>query len=140
MEVQNKEMERTIAFRQAGNTADFALLAVLADEIWREHYIPIIGLAQVDYMLHRFQSAEAIEQQVGAGMVYILITSGAIPAGYLAYENRGDCLAAIGDDERASDDYTKIIVHTSSINPKRLSVARSMLMPATPLDFLTRKE
>ncbi len=57
-----------------------------------------------------------------------------------AYESRGDCYAAIGDDDRASDDYTKIIVHTSSINPKRLSVARSMLMPATPLDFLTRRE
>ncbi len=55
------------------------------------------------------------------------------------YENRGDLYAAIGDEDRASDDYTKIIVQTSSINPKRLSVARSMLMPATPLDFLTRE-
>jgi tetratricopeptide (TPR) repeat protein len=55
------------------------------------------------------------------------------------YENRGDLYAAIGDEDRASDDYTKIIVQTSSIHPKRLSVARSMLMPATPLDFLTRE-
>lgn len=56
-----------------------------------------------------------------------------------AYENRGDAYAAIGQDDLASDDYTKIILQTSSIHPKRLSVARSMLMPATPLDFLTRK-
>lgn len=55
------------------------------------------------------------------------------------YENRGDLYAVIGDEERASDDYTKIIIQTSSIHPKRLSVARSMLMPATPLDFLTRE-
>lgn len=55
------------------------------------------------------------------------------------YENRGDLYAVIGDEDRASDDYTKIIVQTSSIHPKRLSVARSMLMPATPLDFLTRE-
>jgi GNAT superfamily N-acetyltransferase len=41
-------------------------------------------------MLHRFQSAEAIAQQAAAGTVYILITSGALPAGYLAYEKRGD--------------------------------------------------
>lgn len=55
------------------------------------------------------------------------------------YENRGDLYAVIGDEDRASDDYTKIIIQTSSIHPKRLSVARSMLMPATPLDFLTRE-
>jgi serine/threonine protein kinase len=54
------------------------------------------------------------------------------------YENRGDVYAAIGDEEHAAEDYTKIIVQTSSIHPKRISVARSMLMPATPLDFLTR--
>jgi serine/threonine protein kinase len=55
------------------------------------------------------------------------------------YENRGDLYAAVGDEDRAAEDYTKIIVQTSSIHPKRLSVARSMLMPATPLDFLTRE-
>lgn len=55
------------------------------------------------------------------------------------YENRGDLYAVVGDEDRASDDYTKIIIQTSSIHPKRLSVARSMLMPATPLDFLTRE-
>ena len=61
------------------------------------------------------------------------------PEHRFAYENRGDAYAAIGEEERASEDYTKIIVQTSSIHPKRLSVARSMLMPTTPLDFLTRK-
>lgn len=56
-----------------------------------------------------------------------------------AYDNRGDAWAALGENERASEDYTRIIVQTSIINPKRLSVARSMLMPATPLDFLTHE-
>jgi tetratricopeptide (TPR) repeat protein len=55
------------------------------------------------------------------------------------YENRGDVYAALGDEDQASEDYTKIIIQTSSLHPKRLSVARSMLMPATPLDFLTRE-
>ena len=53
-----------------------------------------------------------------------------------AYENRGDSFAAIGQDRQAEEDYTKIITQTSAIHPKRLSVARSMLMPTTPLDFL----
>ena len=35
-------------------------VAILAYEIWREHYTPIIGTAQVDYMLAKFQSAERI--------------------------------------------------------------------------------
>ncbi len=55
-----------------------------------------------------------------------------------AHENRGDVYAALGNDDLASDDYTKIIIQTATIHPKRLSVASSMLMPATPLDFLTR--
>lgn len=35
-------------------------IAAIADEIWREHYIPLIGEAQVSYMLAKFQSAAQI--------------------------------------------------------------------------------
>jgi diphthamide synthase (EF-2-diphthine--ammonia ligase) len=31
----------------------------LAKEIWIEHYTPIIGRPQVDYMLENFQSSQA---------------------------------------------------------------------------------
>jgi tetratricopeptide (TPR) repeat protein len=55
------------------------------------------------------------------------------------YENRGDVYAAVNLDEQAADDYGKTMTQMSAIHPKRLSVAQSMLMPATPLDFLTRK-
>lgn len=48
-----------------------------------------------------------------------------------AYRNRGDVYAAIGDQNHASDDYARIMIQTSSINPKRLTVARSMLMPSS---------
>ena len=40
--------------------AHCAAVSELADEIWHEHYTPIIGTAQVDYMIERFQSAERI--------------------------------------------------------------------------------
>lgn len=56
-----------------------------------------------------------------------------------AYDNRGDCFTALGQNDLASNDYAKIIEHTPTINPKRMAVARSMLMPANPLDFLDRK-
>ena len=83
-------MEHPIDFSKAVRREDFELLARLADTIWREHYIPIIGEAQVDYMLHHFQSSEAISEQVASGMDYYVITSGTIPRGYLAIEKRGE--------------------------------------------------
>jgi len=61
------------------------------------------------------------------------------PQHQYAHENRGDCYAALGLEDNASDDYTQMILHTSTINPKRMAVARSMLMPATPLDFFSPK-
>ena len=41
-----------------------AAIAALADEIWHEHFTPIIGTAQVDYMLAKFQSAEQIYNDI----------------------------------------------------------------------------
>ena len=46
-----------------------------------QHYVPLIGAAQVEYMLARFQSAEAIARQIAAeGYEYYL----APETGYLA--------------------------------------------------------
>ena len=40
--------------------AQIVQVATLAEEIWREHYTPIIGAAQVDYMLEHFCNEEQI--------------------------------------------------------------------------------
>ena len=76
-----------IDFRLVERTSpkDLQRVQELAEEIWREHYIPIIGLEQVEYMLSRFQSAEAIAEQIGQGYVYYLMLARGEPAGYLAY-------------------------------------------------------
>jgi len=42
----------------------------LAREIWTDHYVPIIGQAQVDYMLDTFQREEAIAAQLAGGYEY----------------------------------------------------------------------
>lgn len=39
-------------------------LEVLAAQIWREHYTPIIGAEQVEYMLEKFQRATIIWQDI----------------------------------------------------------------------------
>ena len=58
-----------------------AAVAALARETWMQHYVPIIGAAQVEYMLAKFQSAEAITRQIAAeGYEYYLAPG----AGYLA--------------------------------------------------------
>lgn len=78
--------------RAAAGTADYRKIAALADTIWREHYIPIIGKPQVDYMLKKFQSDEAIREQVQNGMSYFLLEARGEPCGYFAFEKRGEDL------------------------------------------------
>jgi len=38
-----------------------------AAKIWTEHYVPIIGLAQVRYMLDKYQTAERIHEDIIEG-------------------------------------------------------------------------
>jgi GNAT superfamily N-acetyltransferase len=61
-----------------------ALVARLAREIWEEYYVPIIGRAQVDYMVAKFQTAEAMQAQIDEGYEYFLIHLQDRPVGYLA--------------------------------------------------------
>ena len=58
----------------------------LASIIWNEHYIPIIGKAQVDYMLNKFQNVESMSQQIKVGYSYFTINYEGIAVGYLAYK------------------------------------------------------
>jgi RimJ/RimL family protein N-acetyltransferase len=69
-----------------------AIVESLAREIWTEHYLPLIGKAQVEYMLGLFQSGDAIAEQIKSGYLYFLIQEGAEPIGYLSVEPRADHL------------------------------------------------
>lgn len=67
--------------------------ARLAQQIWEEHYFPIIGKAQTEYMVEKFQSAEAIARQIKSeDYLYFLIELEAQPVGYLAVQPRPDDL------------------------------------------------
>jgi GNAT superfamily N-acetyltransferase len=61
--------------------AQIAAVAALARETWTPHYTPIIGAAQVEYMLEKFQSAEAIARQIAAEGYEYYLAPGAV---YLA--------------------------------------------------------
>ncbi len=56
----------------------------LAREIWTEHYTPIIGQKQVDYMLDKFQSEEAIAAQLADGYEYYTVLHEGESVGYIA--------------------------------------------------------
>lgn len=59
-------------------------VARLAREIWNEYYVPLIGRAQVDYMVAKFQTAAAMQAQIDEGYEYFLIHDDATPVGYAA--------------------------------------------------------
>lgn len=49
-------------------------VSAVADEIWHEHFDPIIGEAQVDYMLEKFLSPDALTEQINSGYQYYLFS------------------------------------------------------------------
>ena len=72
-----------------------AAIAELAGLIWREHYTPIIGAEQVEYMLCKYQSAEQIRADAAQhGFRYFTAEeaqSGEL-VGYCAGQPQKDCL------------------------------------------------
>jgi len=59
-------------------------VADLAESIWTEHYTSLIGLAQVAYMIEKFQSVPAITEQIQKGYRYYLIRCDGRSVGYTA--------------------------------------------------------
>ncbi|MBU3822826.1 GNAT family N-acetyltransferase [Flavobacteriaceae bacterium XHP0103] len=81
-----------VTFQPVLHQSDFNQIEVLANTIWRDHYIPIIGKAQVDYMLEKFQSAKAISEQVDNGFEYFTIIYETLPVGYLSIKKEPETL------------------------------------------------
>lgn len=71
---------------------DIKETAALAATIWKEHFTPIIGSAQVGYMLEKFQSEEAIRRQIENGYLYFGLMLGEKQIGYTGLRLDTDCL------------------------------------------------
>ncbi len=83
----------TIAFEPVVCRKQAAEVASLAGSIWPEHYRPIVGAAQVRYMLEKFQSEGAVLEQIAEGMKYYLIRPAqGKPIGYLAVHKQKNSL------------------------------------------------
>ncbi len=70
-------------FKQVLSEEDIEEVVRLAREIWQEHYLPIIGQAQVDYMLEKFQSRDAIARQIVQKYEYYLVLDKGQSTGYV---------------------------------------------------------
>lgn len=74
-----------IKIHKASSDHHYNLIESLAQEIWDEHYTPIIGSRQVKYMLDKFQSLSAIKSQVEEGYIYFLVGYHGSHVGYLSF-------------------------------------------------------
>lgn len=70
--------------KKVSNKDQICTIENLAYEIWYQHYTPIIGKHQVDYMLGKFQSVEAMTTQIKNGFLYFLILDDNVPLGYMS--------------------------------------------------------
>ncbi len=62
---------------------DIEQVARMAEEIWYEYWPGLISYAQVDYMVEKFQSKDALRADIeDIGYVYWIIQDGGCPIGY----------------------------------------------------------
>ena len=66
------------------DSGQIARLAQLAREIWTEHFTPILPAGQVEYMLEKFQSEQAICTQISQGYRYYFFQYNGQAVGYMA--------------------------------------------------------
>ncbi|MBR1778225.1 MAG: GNAT family N-acetyltransferase [Alphaproteobacteria bacterium] len=71
---------------------DIREMASLATEIWKEHFTPIIGADQVEYMVEKFQSEQALHEQIKHGYLYFVLVFENKQIGYIGLRLNEDCL------------------------------------------------
>ncbi len=81
-----------IKFEVATKESDYRRIRDIAMIIWQEHFTPIIGADQVEYMLGKYQSIPAIKKQISNGVHYFLIREGKSIVGYFAYYKKKETL------------------------------------------------
>jgi GNAT superfamily N-acetyltransferase len=72
-----------VKFERVLTVEQVEIVVKLADVIWTEHYAPMIGKAQVEYMLNNFHSIDSIRNEVNNKSIhYYLIYKAETVVGY----------------------------------------------------------
>ncbi len=78
---------------QVCNKEQIIAASELAYEIWCDHYYPLVGKKQIDYMLDKFQSTEAISEQISnKNYSYYLMQHNEEFIGYIAIQIQKEAL------------------------------------------------
>jgi tRNA(Arg) A34 adenosine deaminase TadA/ribosomal protein S18 acetylase RimI-like enzyme len=83
----------SISFIEAKTPSQLSRTAELAAQIWREWFPAVIGSAQTEYMIEKFQSLAAMKEQVeNDGYIYYILQKSGVDLGYTAIAKRGETL------------------------------------------------
>ena len=73
-----------VTIRKA-NLADIPLIRALSESIWKRHYISIISLEQIEYMLAKMYSTEQLSKDItNPNYTYFIASADGIDCGYMA--------------------------------------------------------
>lgn len=78
----------SISLKKVSSEHDIQLVSKLSDIIWHQHYPSIITVEQIDYMLAKFHSPEALAQQIEKGQAYFLIQLDGENIGYTSFTEK----------------------------------------------------
>ncbi|ACT01715.1 GNAT family N-acetyltransferase [Paenibacillus sp. JDR-2] len=75
-----------IDFTKVHTAEQITEVARLAEQIWREHYVSMITIEQIDYMIEKFQSVSAVTDQIQNQRYeyYLLQQQDGSAAGYIS--------------------------------------------------------
>lgn len=77
-------MNSRLHVQKASAAADLETIESLARQIWEQNYTSVVGKTQADYMLGKFQSRSAVENDIRLGFVYYIAFYEGVPCGYSA--------------------------------------------------------
>jgi Acetyltransferase (GNAT) family. len=126
-----------IIFKKVEAKDEIMEISKLAKIIQEEHFTPIIGAEQVDYMLKKFQSEDAIARQISNGYEYISVYKDKELAGYFAVKQEGDRLflskfyldkkyRGLGISKKMFDEVTR---YSQGVSTIYLTVNRNNIIP-----------
>lgn len=72
--------------------SDLISLEKIAQKVWRQYFPSLIGPDQTEYMIDKFQSRSAFEEQNQNGFEYFIIEKDHAIIGYMGLQTQGDIL------------------------------------------------
>lgn len=80
-------MESDVKISVARERVEIAEIAALANEIWHEHYGALLSKGQIDYMVEKFQSEQAITHAITKeNYTYYIMKDAGLVIGYCAVQ------------------------------------------------------